>query len=133
MVVDAETPRAVGLLDEEDQRGEQRVAATTTNDPLCEHGGALSLQLVLVGRRVLVRADCHRRNARLEDDVVVAVVRRRQARGFGKIFLKVTSNSSRRDALAVAVWSHGAPAEGTPTQQKLRPRNWNDMVCSAKS
>jgi len=40
-VVDAESPRPVGLLDEDDGRGERRVAAS--DDALSDHGSALPL------------------------------------------------------------------------------------------
>ena len=76
-VVDAETPRAVRLLDEDDRGREGGVAAA--NDPLLDHGGALAFQLVLVRRRVPVRVDNDRRSLRLKDDAVVAGALGRQA------------------------------------------------------
>ena len=68
-VVDAETPRPIRLLDEEDRGRERRVAAPY--DALLDHRGALPLQFILVGRWVPVRSDGHQQRARLEDDAVV--------------------------------------------------------------
>jgi hypothetical protein len=68
-VVDAEVPRTVGLLDEEDGRREQRVAAA--DNPLLQRGGTLPLQLVLVCCRVPVRPDGDRLGVGLKNDAVV--------------------------------------------------------------
>jgi hypothetical protein len=68
-VVDAEAPRTIGLLDEEDGRRERRVAAT--DDLLINHGGTLPLQLVLVRRGVPVRADGDGLAVGLENNAVV--------------------------------------------------------------
>ena len=85
-VVDAETPGAIRLLDEEDRRRERRVAAA--DDALLDHGGALALQLVLVRRQVPVGADDHRCHVRFEGDAVVAAAGRWQARGLGEDILE---------------------------------------------
>src|SRR5699024_230923 len=81
-VVDADTPRSVRLLDEEDRGRERGVAAT--HDALCDHCCTLSLQLIFVGRRVTVRPDRYRQCAQLEYDAVVTRPRRWQSRGLGE-------------------------------------------------
>jgi hypothetical protein len=57
-VVNAEPPRVVRLLDEEDQGRERRAAAP--NNPLVQHGRTLTLQFVLVQSGVSVRSNGHR-------------------------------------------------------------------------
>jgi hypothetical protein len=71
-VVDAKAPQTIGLLDEEDRQRERRVAAV--DNPLFDHGGTLSLQFVLVGSQVPVRADSDRLCVGLQQDAVVASV-----------------------------------------------------------
>lgn len=67
-VVDAESPRLVLLLDEED-RGEHRVAAA--DNVLPEQGSVLPLKLALVSRQVSVRPHRHRGCIGLGDDAVL--------------------------------------------------------------
>jgi hypothetical protein len=77
-VVDAKSPRAVSLLDEQDRGGEGRVAAA--DYALLDHRGALAFQFILVRRRVAVWPDGDGSGAGLEDDGVIAASRRREAR-----------------------------------------------------
>jgi hypothetical protein len=75
-VVNAETPRAVQLLDEEYQGGEGGVAAP--HDALLYHSRALPFQLILVRGSIAIWPNCHGGRAGLESDVVCAPPGRRQ-------------------------------------------------------
>ena len=81
-VVNAEAPRPVRLLDEEDRGRERGVAAP--HDALLHHGCALPLQFIFVRSGVPVRPDSHRQRAQLEDNVVVAGTLRGQSCWLGE-------------------------------------------------
>jgi len=78
-VVDAETPGLVRLANEEHRRRERRRAGT--DDPLCEHGVALPLQLILLQLGVAVRPHGNRGGVRQQVNAVVVRSDRRQAAG----------------------------------------------------
>ena len=79
--MDAETPGAVGLLDENGRRERRR---TPADQPLAEHHGALAFQLVLVCRGVAVRPHGDGLGVRLERDAVVTRARRWQPLRLGE-------------------------------------------------
>jgi hypothetical protein len=78
-IVDAETPRAVRLANQEHRSGERRHAGSY--DALCEHGLTLSLQLVLLQLRVPVRSYGHRSCTGQQVDAMVVGAGRGQSRG----------------------------------------------------
>src|SRR5688572_29912836 len=87
-VVDAEPPRSILLLDEEDRGGKRGVAAP--DDALSDHGVALPLQLIFVRCRVAVWPDRHWSCVGLEDDAVSPAPLRRQATWVGEDVLEFT-------------------------------------------
>jgi len=68
-IVSTETPRVVGLHDEQHWRREGRQAAA--DQPLGEHGGTLAFQLIFVGDGVPVWPDRHGLGAWSQGDFVV--------------------------------------------------------------
>jgi hypothetical protein len=81
-VVDAETPAAIRLPDEQHRGREGGVAAP--NNALLQHGRALLLQFVLVGSRVPVGSDRYWLCAGLEVDGMIAGALGGHAVGFGE-------------------------------------------------
>jgi hypothetical protein len=103
-VVDAEPPRVVRLLDEEDRGQERRAAAP--NNPLVQHGRTLTLQFILVQSGVSVRSNGHRWRPRHQGDAVVTAAR------LGQVVRLVEDVDARdansRDAFAVGDHSREA-------------------------